>query len=212
MRKIILMLCIVGICLYSSAQTWEEWTEQKRTALKRLREQIAANKVYIEYAQKGYRIVTDGLHTIRDIKNGDFVLHLGFIDSLKIVNPRLRNSVKVASIISAQLQILKASNQSLAAVRNSGQFTSDELDHCTRVFDNLLKECMADTDLLLLVVTHGQLSMSDDERLQRIDELYAVMQDKARFTASFSSEMKLLAVQRLNENTEIDYSKRLNGF
>lgn len=212
MKKIILLLSIVGTCLYSQAQSWEEWTEQKRTALKRLREQIAANKVYIEYAQKGYRIVTDGLHTIRDIKNGDFVLHLGFIDSLKIVNPKLRNSVKVASIISAQLQILKASSQALAAVRNSGQFTSDELDYCTRVFDNLLTACMADTDLLLLVITHGQLSMTDDERLQRIDELYVAMQDKASATASFSSGMKLLALQRRNENTEINYSKRLNGF
>lgn len=185
---------------------------KKRTALKRLREQIAANKVYIEYAQKGYRIITVGLHTIRDIKNGDFVLHLGFIDSLKIVNPKLRKSVKVASIISAQLQMLKAISQVLSVVRNSGQFTSDELDYCAGVFDNLLTACMADTDLLLLVISHGQLSMTDDERLQRIDELYVAMQDKASFCASFSSGMKLLALQRVNEDAEIDYSKRLNGF
>ena len=212
MKSIIILILSFAFVTTNYAQTWEEWTRQKKTKIKRLLEQIAANKVYIEYAQKGYKIVTDGLHTIRDIKNGDFRLHLGFIDSLKVVNPKIKDGAKVAAIIAAQLHLLKVTKQAMDAVRESGQFTADELDYCKKVFDNLLDECIKNIDELFFVITSGEASMSDDERIKRVDRLYADMQDKSTFTASFSNEMSVLAIQRLAEQTELDYSKRIKGF
>lgn len=212
MKKLVLLIALFSASNFSSAQNWEEWTRQKKTKIKRLLEQIAANKVYIEYAQKGYKIVADGLHTIRDIKNGDFRLHLGFIDSLKVVNPKIRNSAQVATILAAQLQLIKSSKHALEAVHESGQFTQEELDYCKKVFDNLLDACIQHLDELFIVIRSGEASMSDDERLQRIDEIYIAIQEKSSFAASFSNEMSVLAIQRLAEQTELDYSKRLKGF
>ncbi len=216
MRKILVMLSLFTLTISTNAQTWEEWTQQKKTAIKRLMEQIAANQVYIEYAQKGYKIVSDGLHTIRDIKNGDFHLHLGFIDSLKVVNPKIRSWAKVADIIACQLRIIKSTKQALAAVRESGQFTNEELDYCKKVFDNLLNECLKNIDELMLVITSGELEsdsyrMTDDERIKRIGKIYLDMQDKSAFTSSFSNEMSVLAIQRLTAQTELNYSKTING-
>ncbi len=212
MKRLIILILSLAFVSTSQAQTWEEWTRQKKTKIKRLLEQIAANKVYIEYAQKGYKIVTDGLHTIRDIKDGDFRMHLGFFDSLQVVNPKIRNSAKVAAIIASQIRLIKVTKQALDAVRESRQFTNDELDYCKRVFDQLLDECVQHLDELLVVITNGKASMSDDERLQRIDRLYADLQEKSSFTASFSNEMSVLAIQRMTEQTELDYSKRIKGF
>jgi len=115
----------------------------------------------------------------------------------------------VAEIIAQQLRIIKAGKQALDFIRESDQFTSDELDYCKKVFDNLLEECIKNIDELLLVITNGQLSMNDDERIKRIEKLYLDMQEKSSFTASFSNEMSVLAMQRLTEQTEIDYSKRI---
>ena len=212
MKQLFLLLALLFAGLFSRAQTWEEWTRQKKTKIKRLLEQIAANKVYIEYAQKGYKIVTDGLHIIRDIKDGDFRMHLGFFDSLQVVNPKIRNSAKVVAIIASQIRLIKVTKQALGAVRESRQFTNDELDYCKRVFDQLLDECVQHLDELLVVITNGKASMSDDERLQRIDRLYADLQEKSSFTVSLSNEMSVLAIQRMTEQTELDYSKRIKGF
>ncbi len=212
MKRILVLIIILFVACYSlNAQTWEEWTQQKKTAIKRLMEQIAANQVYIEYAQKGYKIMSDGLHTIRDIKNGDFHLHLGFIDSLKVVNPKIMSWAKVADIIACQLRIIKSTKQALVAVRESDQFTNEELDYCKRVFDNLLNECLKNIDELMLVITSGELEMTDDERIKRIGKIYLDMQDKSAFTSSFSNEMSVLAIQRLTEQTELNYSKTING-
>lgn len=211
MRKAIIFFLLVASYQLSFAQTWEEWMQQKKTRIKRLLEQIAANKVYIEYAQKGYKIVTDGLHTIRDIKNGDFNLHLGHKDSLKVVNPKVKSWIKVADIITYQLRIIKAAKQTIDAVRESGQFTNEELDYCRKLFDNLLNDCLKSIDELMMVITSGQLEMTDDERIKRIEKIYLDMQDKSAFTASFSNEMSVLAIQRLTDQTELTYSRTING-
>lgn len=211
MKKVFAFLVLITCCQISFCQTWEEWTQQKKTAIKRLMEQIATNQVYIEYAQKGYKIVSDGLHTIRDIKNGDFHLHLGFIDSLRMVNPKIRSWAKVADIIACQLRLIKSSKQALATARESGQFTNEELDYCKKVFDNLLNECLKNIDELMLVITSGELEMKDDERIRRVEKIYLDMQDKSAFTSSFTNEMSVLAIQRLTEQTELNYSKTING-
>ena len=53
--------------------------------------------------------------------------------------------------------------------------------------------------------------MKDDERLKRIDGLYADMQDKYSFAVPLVKIWDLLAVQRMREQMEINRSKIING-
>ena len=211
--KRILLLATAGLFAFlsSNAQTADEWLNQKATQKKYLLQQIAALQVYIGYAKKGYSIVTGGINTIRNIKNGDLNLHRDFFNSLKNVNPAIRRYAKVADIIAYQVKIIKQTIGTLQQIRETKQFTETELDYCKQVFDNLLDECMNRVEELILVTTSGKLEMKDDERLKRIDRLYADVQDKYSFTCAFSEDMGILAVQRLGEQMEITRSKLING-
>jgi hypothetical protein len=151
-----------------------------------------------------------GLQTIGEIKKGDFNLHFGFIDSLKKINPAIKGWAKVADIIACQLRIIKNAKQTIKNVREAGQFTDAELDYCQIVFDNLLDECLKNIDELLMITTDGELTMKDDERIRRIDKLYADMQDKYAFTCSFSNEMGVLSAQRISERADIKASTIIN--
>lgn len=195
----------------SNAQTTDEWLNQNSTQKKYLLQQIAALQVYLGYAKKGYTIVTSGVNTIRNIKNGDFNLHRDFFNRLKNVNPAIRRYAKVADIIAYQIKIIKQTKLTLRQIRETKQFTEAELDYCKQVFDNLLDECMKTVEELILVTTSGKLEMKDDERLKRIDGLYADVQDKYSFACSFSESMGLLTVQRFGEQMEINRSKLING-
>lgn len=201
-NTLLLILFLSQIC---SAQ------DQKKKQFKRMLEQIAANKVYIEALEKGYNIAREGLHTIRDIKSGDFSLHLEHFNSLKNVNPKIKNWSKVAQIISYQVRIINDTRKTLLDIRAANQFTSEEIDYCKNVFDNLLNECVKNIDELLMVIRDDKTSMTDDQRITRIDKLYSDTQDKYSFTSSFSSEMGILSMQRCNERIEINYSKKING-
>ncbi len=209
--KSLFIILLISRSFFSFGQTAEEWTEQKKTQIKYLLEQIAANKVYIDYLEKGYRIVHAGLQTIQNIKKGDFNLHFSFLDSLKKVNPVVKGWAKVADIIAYQLRIIKTAKQTIQDIKETKQFTDDELNYCKKVFDNLLDECLKNIDELFMVITDGQLTMKDDERIKRIDKLYADMQDKYAFTSSFTNEMGILSAQRFSEQVEINLSKKING-
>ena len=194
-----------------NAQTWDEWFRQKKTQKKYLLQQIAALKVYIDYAKKGYDIASKGLNTIRRIKDGDFNLHRDFFGSLSLVNPTIKRYKKVADIIALQVRIVKNAKQTMEGVREGGQFTADEISYCTNVYSGLLEDCLDGINELFLVITSGELEMKDDERIRRIDRLYSDMQNKYSFSEDFGNSMGVLAVQRVNERAEIDYSTILNG-
>jgi hypothetical protein len=175
---------------------------------------MAQSKIYpkeISAAANCYTIVTSGVNTIRNIKNGELNLHRDFINRLKNVNPSIRKYAKVADIIAYQVKIIKQTKSTIQQIRETKQFTEAELDHCKQVFGNLLDECMKNVEELILVTTSGKLEMKDDERLKRIDGLYADVQDKYSFACAFSEDMGLLAVQRLGEQMGIHRSKLLNG-
>lgn len=207
--SILTIFCLLAAS--AAAQTADEWLNQKATQKKYLLQQIAALKVYLGYAKKGYNIVNGGITTIKNIKNGDFNLHRDFFNRLKNVNPAIRRYAKVADIIAYQVKIIKQTKGTLQQIRETKQFTETEMDYCKQVFDNLLDECMKTVEELILVTTSGKLEMKDDERLKRIDRLYADVQDKYSFTCSFSEDMGILAVQRLGEQMEINRSKLING-
>lgn len=207
--SILIIFCLVAAS--AAAQIADEWLNQKATQKKYLLQQIAALQVYIGYAKKGYNIVNGGITAIKNIKNGDFNLHRDFFNRLKNVNPAIRRYAKVADIIAYQVKIIKQTKGTLQQIRETKLFTETELDYCKQVFDNLLNECMKTVEELMLVTTSGKLEMKDDERLKRIDRLYADVQDKYSFTCSFGEDMGILAVQRLGEQMEINRSKLING-
>jgi soluble cytochrome b562 len=209
--KILLMILVFFVSNKSYAQTYEEWFQQSKTQKKYLLQQIAALKVYIGYAEKGYSIATKGLSTIQDIKHGDFNLHNNFFNSLSAVNPTVKKYSKVASIILMQITIAKQVHTTIKDCRNGKQLTDTELKYLQHVFDNLLDDCVKNLDELIALITDGETQMKDDERIKRIDKLYADMQDKQVFTQSFSHTAEGLSVQRRNDAYDIEIEKKLNG-
>jgi hypothetical protein len=210
MKKIIIIAALLCFAESLSAQTLAEWFTQKATQKKYLLQQIAALQVYIGYVSKGYSIAKKGLNTIQDIKNGDLNLHSKYFTSLVTVNPKIRRYSKVADIIALEIDIARQTSKTIKDCRNSNQLTSSELAYLQTVVDRLLDDCAKCLDALFSLITNGQLSMKDDERIAAIDKLYEDMADKQIFIRSFSNTSRGLCVQRETERRDIIISKKLN--
>lgn len=92
------LFTLVLFALLSSgvkAQTFGEWFRQGATQKKYLLQQIAGLQVYIGYVQKSYSIAKQGLNTVSAIKHGEFNLHKDYFNSLRTVNPKIKNYSKV---------------------------------------------------------------------------------------------------------------------
>ena len=208
MKNFLIILFVLPVS-FCQGQTYDEWFRQKKTQEKYLLEQIAALQTYIDYAEKGYSIVTGGLKTIKHIKHGDFNLHNIFFNSLSTVNPAIKKYTKVASIIAMQISIAKQITNTIKSCKKSNMLLSGELKYLNVVFNNLLGECAKNLDELFALITNNETQMKDDERIQRIDKLYDDMKDKQMFTTSFSHSAKGLSIQRLSAQKDIIISKKL---
>ena len=190
---------------FAQAQTWSEWFSQKKTQKKYLLNQIAALQVYIGYARKGYDIVSGGIHTVRDIKNGEFGLHSAFFGSLKAVSPAIRNNIKVAEIIDMQLSIAR----NFGGIRSSAYLSGSDRDYIATVREKVLEDCTADLEELLLVITAGKVEMADGERIRRLDGIHAAMTGRYAFARHFTAQAQTLIGQRKSEQGQAIKLKKL---
>ena len=211
MKAAILIFAIIMFSREGFTQTIEEWTQQKQTQIKYLLNQVAANKVYIAYLQKGYSIASKGLTTIGQIKNGEYTLHKYFFNALLSINPAIKNWSKVAGIVAIQVQIIKQVNKGFNRIKELDQLTPDELDYCSTIIQNLFNDCEEIIRELLIIISDGNLEMKDDERIRRIDQLYGSMQSNFTFCTKLNNQMHMLSVQRIHERAAIHLDKTLNA-
>lgn len=208
LNKLKLVLVVVMILFAGSAnsyaQTFGEFFNQKKTQKRYLLEQIAALQVYTGYLKKGYEIASSGLETIRDFSNGEFSLHDAFITGLKKVRPAVKNNIKVAEIIEMQIRIGKG----FGALKSNPNLSLSNQLYVQQVRDNLWEECLKDLEELLMVITSGKVEMPDDERLERLDKIYASMNSKSAFVQHFASEVTTLIRQREQDKQVIEKLRR----
>lgn len=196
---IALLACFTGWC---HAQGMGEWFNQKQTQTKYLIQQIAALQVYIQYLEKGYRITRSGLSLIGDIKNGTFILHKDYFNRLKAINPEIMKYPKIAGILSMQMGLLSRRRTTIKLSQQSHQLSTEEMDYIQKVFDNVESEALKDLDELQLVITGGQMQMTDDERITQIDLIYHQLQEKYSFTQTFGGHINRLLEQRARGERE----------
>lgn len=203
MKKMLLVLCIAGLCL----QEMHAQAKQRKMLL----QQIVALKTYFDYAKKGYKVVKNGLNFIGDVKKGEVNLHGNYFTSLKKVNPKVKNYVKAAEIISLQVKIIKMQKKSFELLRHDDLFHGDELDYIERTFDKLIDNCNETLNQLLVITTDTKLEMTDDQRIERIDGLYKTMVNDYSFCKHFNREISIVSLSKTKEENDVKQSLNLFG-
>jgi hypothetical protein len=202
-RAIAILITLIGLGHHASAQTFAEWFNQKKTQKKYLAEQIAALKLYGSYIKKGYDISKKGLGMISDIKDGDFKMHGDYFNKLKSVNPEVSKSPKVTAIITIQKNTRTLADRTQALLQSPSGLTSKETDYIGRVYQRLNSDCLRTISELEQVISPGALQMKDDERIERIEQLYQQSQDQNRFAKSFGNDIAQLLLQKNKQQNEI---------
>ncbi|MFY0255300.1 hypothetical protein ACDQ55_15240 [Chitinophaga sp. 30R24] len=174
-------------------------------------QQIAANKVYIEYLQKGYSISKQGLTFIGNVKNTHFTLDKNFFLSLENINPKIKDYSRVAETITYSLEIANDFTASSRLINNSDLFATSEKTYVDRLKNDQLDASRQSIDDLINIINPGKLEMSDDERIKRIDILHGEMRERYLFSKEFYSTLKIQALQRQQEKRDVnnlrDFSK-----
>jgi len=209
--KLLKPLCCFLLCAFSfqlvKAQTFAEWFSQKKTQIKYLTEQIAALNACKTSLRQGYNMLHNEWSAIGNFKNGEFGLHQDYYNSLNQVNPSVKNSVDLITIQAEQQSIISQFN----SVQHLSGLSTSEQSYIGQVQQNIISLCNKDLNDLQAVLSSGELVMTDDERIKRVNQLTAAIKDKYLFTCSFCVQARLLAIQRNQDNQSTQTLNQLYG-
>lgn len=211
MQKTVLLLVCFGLfSLQLTAQTLlGSVFNQKGTQRQYYLQQIAALMVYAKDLKSGYKIVSGGLNTIHDAKDGEFSLHRQYFNSLSTVNTKIKHSSKVQAIAALQQDIERALDHMLSVSRHSSLLSGGDKAYLQSVADHMRSSYLADLDDLAMVVTDGRVQMTDDERIRRIDRIYSDMQDKDMFSRRFSGQVIRLCNRKAADQNDLGTLRQL---
>lgn len=205
MKKIIVVLIMCGMAFQTKAQS-----DEIQQLLLNV-EKLAQFKKILKSMKDAYTILYKGYTAVKDISEGNFNLHKSFLDGLLQVSPAVKKYRRIADIINYQVRIVKEYKAAFARFKEDEQFTTDEIDYMGKVYKNLFEVSLKSIDELAMVITAGKLRMSDDERLQAIDRIYASIEDQYAFLKDFNGNTSMLSLQRKSEQVQIEMSRRIYG-
>lgn len=206
MKKILIL--ILTVCLLIVPNRTNAQSAEIQQLILNI-EKLSQFKKILSDMKKGYELLSGGYKMVKDMSEGNFSLHKTFLDALMQVSPVVRNYKRVGDIINFQMMLMKESKNGLNRFVKSGNFSEKEINYFEKVYGNLLSQSLRNLDELTMVLTADKLRMSDDERLQAVDDIYLQMQDKLLFLRNFNATSNVLALQRAKEAKDVYASKEL---
>lgn len=193
-----LTVCLCTFCFkLSSAQSHE--VQQLLLNV----EKLSQLKNILTDMKKGYQVVSSGYNAVKNISEGNFTLHEVFLDGMMLVNPEIKKYSRVADIVAYQKDLVREYKSAFNRFKSSGNFNVQEISYLDRVYGQLFQQSLNNLDELTNVITSSKLRMSDDERLQAIDRIFADTHDKLQFLRNFNRQASILNIQRTKEKSEI---------
>ena len=174
-------------------------------------EKLTQMKSILSDMKAGYQIYQQGYGMISSISKGNFNLHSVYLNGLMAVSPGIRNYGRVAEIISFEAQLISEYKRNYSLFRQSGSFQPEELNYMGKVYSRLVAETLNNIEELTQVLTAKQLRMSDAERINAIDRIYASSSDKLQFLRSFNNQGISLSLQRSKAAHDTQTLKQLYG-
>lgn len=185
-----MLLLIVGVTSPCFAQ--EQELEQLVLDIQKLTQL----KKILQNMIQGVQILTNGYNKVKEVTSGNYSLHEAFLDGLLEVSPSVRKYQRIADIIRDEGYIISEYKEAYQRFKKNPVFTLKELDYMGGVYSSLVKQTAQNISELLMVITSGELRMTDDERLSAIDRIYDDTKEKLSFLRNFNGKAARIADAR----------------
>lgn len=205
MKKILAFITAGMLCLLAGTAPVKAQSNELVQLILNV-EKLNQLKTILQRMKDGYEMLKNGYHAVQDISKGHFSLHKVFLDKLMEVSPLVRNYSKVVQIISNQATIVKEYKAAFAACKNLNVFSLSDIEYLQGVYTNLTGKSARSLDELIMVITAGQVRMTDAERMQFIDEIHSDVMEQLSFLRYFNNKTLLLGAQKqkgLEETTRL---------
>ncbi|WP_157373343.1 hypothetical protein [Algoriphagus terrigena] len=195
----------------SQAQTWQEWTRQKKLQTEYKLLEIQSLKYFRALVVEGYETAERGLGMVGQIRNGEFGLHSEYLESRKRASSPIKHAAPVERIyrwrnrIEQELKGMDLLWADAGQLRPAEQQAVRELQGLVRKRLGLL---VAELESLLNL---GGLDLSEGESLRLLDKLENEMATLYTGLHAVNHRLRALGPMRIGSKTDQLIIKELYG-
>lgn len=176
-------------------------------------QQLQNKTIWLQNAQKliENQLSKLKLSEIADWANKQKELYRHYFEELRKVKLALTYYHRVKDIIGNQVAMVAEYKAAWAVFRQDKNFSAEELDYMSEVYEGMLQESVKLIDQLRLVVQSFTVQMTDARRMEIIRAAAAATEQHFLDLKEFNQQQQLVSVQRSAAKGEIEYVKRLYG-
>lgn len=211
MKALLIALWLALLAAHANAQLFKEWFRQNKTQREYLKEQIVQLKLYLELTKQGYKIAKEGLNTVHQIKNGEFKLHKNRFDSLRIVKSGITSLSRLQHITDLHGSINEICEKLPSQIAGCELLDPAVKKQMLTGLKTLYDDCQVLVGGFFMVIRDDQVSMTDDERIQRIEALCKDFEENYLFAQNLRRDLGLVCKSVSAELEDIENRRTLNG-
>jgi hypothetical protein len=136
-------------------------------------------------------------------------LYSEYYNELSQVKRYITEYDKVKTLISQQAAIVSSYNQAMAQFKQDPHFTAAELQHMEGVYQGIMSEAVQWLDQATLVLQALLTSMTDQQRLQKINEAASKTTVSYNAMQQFTTQNQILSLQRSKDQEEVNQALKL---
>jgi hypothetical protein len=218
MKKSIFVLALAVFWLHSDAQL--PLTGVITTVVKKLInsldlevEQLQNQTIWLQNAQKTLentmsQIQLDGIASwVRQTKD----LYSEYYQELSSVKQVITDYDRVKQIITLQTNLLTDYRSAYSRFKQDKNFTLAEINNMYTVYTGIIAQSLKNMDQVLLVVNPFVTQMTDEGRLNIINQAAVNMQKNYNDLKAFNNQNLAIGLQRAGEKNDIQTIKNLYG-
>ncbi|MBS1525309.1 MAG: TerB family tellurite resistance protein [Bacteroidetes bacterium] len=210
-------ICLVTVFIFLAATTLYPGKARAQSIADLIEEltldyqKLSGLKSILSQMQQGYKIVSAGYNSVKGVAQGNFSLHEAFLDGLMMVSPTVRKYPRITEIINDQAELMTEYKSSFSQFRRDKHFSVEEISYMTDVYNNLVSQSLQNLSELTMILSDNQMRMSDNDRLQAIDRLYASGHDQLTFLRQFDNNTQSIAIQRAEQAGDYNTLQQVYG-
>lgn len=221
MKKIIisLLLClaiVVAPTQKSHAIVWVVVKAAIKKVIKAIDLQIQRQQNKVIWAQNLQKQLENQLSKLKLDEIGDWTQkqkdqYQKYFNELQKVRSIIVYYQRIKDITARQTRLLREYKRAWELVRNDKHFTPEEIEYIGKVYAGILNESMENIDQITMVITSLKTQMSDQKRLELINEAANRIETNYNDLRQFNSENAMLSLQRAKGEAELKTTKNLYG-
>jgi predicted transcriptional regulator YheO len=138
-------------------------------------------------------------------------LYQNYFDELWQVKDVLSYYHKIRGITEQEVALVNQYHRAWNGVTRDSHFTADEVDYMGRVYTGIIEQSIKNLDQIALVINSFVTQMTDQKRMQIIDQAAEAMQKNYNDLKTFTTENIQLSIQRSKDEHDVAVVRALYG-